>query len=102
MAASAVRTLTRTLTIMPMKPAAADRQAPTTKPTAVSQPRPQPCLAPSATRRIDEDDHADHGDGPVLAAEVGLGALLHGAGHLLHDLASPAGSSSSQRMSSTP
>ena len=48
LAASAVRTFTRTLTIMPMKPAAADRQAPTTKPAAVSQPRPQPCLAPSA------------------------------------------------------
>ena len=52
LAASAVRTLTRTLTIMPMKPAAADRMAPTAKPMAVSQPRPQPCLAPSATPRM--------------------------------------------------
>ena len=31
-----------------------------------------------------KDDHADHGDGAVLAAQVGLGALLDGARHLLH------------------
>ena len=38
-AACAVRTLARTDTFMPMKPAAPDRIAPTAKPTATSQPR---------------------------------------------------------------
>ena len=39
-AACAVRTLARTETNMPMKPAAPDRMAPIAKPIAVGQPRP--------------------------------------------------------------
>ena len=38
-AACAVRTLARTDTFMPMKPAAPDSTAPIRKPTATSQPR---------------------------------------------------------------
>ncbi len=38
-AACAVRTLARTETFMPMKPAEPDRMAPTAKPMATSQPR---------------------------------------------------------------
>jgi hypothetical protein len=38
-AACAVRTLARTETFMPMKPAAPDSTAPMAKPTATSQPR---------------------------------------------------------------
>ncbi len=30
------------------------------------------------------DDHADHGDGAVLATEIGLSAFLDGAGDFLH------------------
>ncbi len=41
-AASAVRTLARTETIIPMKPAAPERVAPMTKPTADSIPMPKP------------------------------------------------------------
>ncbi len=43
-AACAVRTLARTDTFMPMKPAAPDRIAPTAKPTATSQPRKYPTM----------------------------------------------------------
>ena len=32
----------------------------------------------------EKHDHAHHGDGPILAAQVGLGALLDGARHLAH------------------
>jgi len=38
-AAWAVRTLARTETFMPIKPAAPDKTAPTAKPTPTSQPR---------------------------------------------------------------
>ncbi len=41
-AACAVRTLARTETFMPMKPAAPDRIAPTAKPIATSQPSSSP------------------------------------------------------------
>ena len=34
----------------------------------------------------DQDHHADHGDGHVLAAQIGGGALLDGGGDLLHPL----------------
>ncbi len=47
MAAWAVRTLARTDTFMPMKPAAPESTAPTAKPIATSQPRNQP-----TTRKI--------------------------------------------------
>ena len=43
-AAWAVRTLARTDTFMPMKPAAPERMAPTAKPTATSQPRKMPTM----------------------------------------------------------
>ena len=41
-AAWAVRTLARTETFMPMKPASPDSTAPTAKPSATSQPSSQP------------------------------------------------------------
>ena len=43
-AACAVRTLARTETFMPMKPAAPDRIAPMAKPTATSQPSRKPTI----------------------------------------------------------
>ena len=76
LAACAVRTLARTETFMPMKPAAPDRIAPMAKPIATSQ-RQQKAEA-------DENDDADDADGEVLAAEIGLRALAHGRGNLLH------------------
>ena len=77
-AASAVRTLARTEMFMPMKPAAPDRIAPSTKPAA---------LKPAEEGEDDRgDDHADDGDGGVLAAEVGRGAFLDRAGHFDHAL----------------
>ena len=39
----------------------------------------------------DEDHHADHGDGGVLALEIGLRAFAHGLGNLLHLLAAGVG-----------
>ena len=75
-AACAVRTLARTDTFMPMKPQAPDSTAPSTKPTArghVEEDGDQ-----------DRQHHADDGDGLVLARQVGRGALLDGAGDLLH------------------
>jgi hypothetical protein len=46
-----------------------------------------PVLAePEGHQQDEEHDHADDGDGPVLPGQIGLGALLHGAGDLLHDL----------------
>ena len=70
MAACAVRTLARTETFMPMKPAAPESTAPIRKPTATSQP---------SSRPSDHEDHdADDADGGVLALEIGLRALAHG------------------------
>ena len=76
MAAWAVRTLARTETCMPMKPAAPDSTAPIRKPIA-DQPAEQ-------TADDDEDHDADDGDGGVLAREIGLRALLDRRGDLLH------------------
>ena len=44
MAACAVRTLARTETFMPMKPAAPESTAPIAKPTATSQPSSNPTM----------------------------------------------------------
>ena len=75
-AACAVRTLARTETFMPMKPAAPDSTAPIRKPIA-DQPAEQ--IAD------DQEDHdADDGDGGVLALQIGLRAFAHGGGDLLH------------------
>ena len=48
-AACAVRTLARTDTFMPMKPAAPDRTAPIAKPTATSQPSSRPTMTKITT-----------------------------------------------------
>ena len=79
-AASAVRTLARTETIMPMKPAAPERIAPITKPIAASQP--------SGRREADDDrkHDRDDGDGRVLTLEEGHGAFLDRGGDRLHSL----------------
>ena len=77
-AAWAVRTLARTETFMPMKPAAPDSTAPIRKPTPTCQPRKQV--------EDDEEHDADDADGDVLAAQIGLGALGDRAGDLLHAL----------------
>ena len=77
-AACAVRTLARTETFMPMKPAAPDSTAPIRKPIAAS--------APSRNQRPSEDDDADDGDGRVLAREIGLRAFGDRGGDLLHFL----------------
>ena len=46
-----------------------------------------PVLAEAEGHEQDEEhDDADDGDGAVLPRQVGLGALLHGAGDALHDL----------------
>ena len=77
-AACAVRTLARTETFMPMKPAAPDSTAPMAKPMATRMPE-----------QIGDDDEqhdADDGDGRVLAAEIGLRAFGDGARDLLHAL----------------
>ncbi len=75
-AACAVRTLARTDTFMPMKPAAPDRIAPIAKPIATVQREQE------AER--DEHDDADAGDGHVLPAQIGLRAFGDRAGDLLH------------------
>ena len=75
-AACAVRTLARTETSMPMKPARPERIAPMAKPNAA--------VAESRYQASDEDDDADDGDGRVLAGQIGGGALADGAGDLLH------------------
>ena len=49
LAASAVRTLARTETFMPMKPAMPERMAPTAKPPAVAQSRARPSTTHSTT-----------------------------------------------------
>ena len=78
MAACAVRTLARTDTFMPMKPVAPESIAPTANPNAVVP-------AESGHEADDEeDDHADHGDGPVLPVQVSLGSLLDGRRDGLH------------------
>ncbi len=48
-------------------------------------------------RKDDEDHHADHGNGPVLAIEIGLRALLHSGGDLLHSLAAGGGGKNALR-----
>ena len=74
---AAVRTLARTETFMPMKPAAPDSTAPIRKPIA-----DLPCRGRRPAS--DEDHDADDGDGRVLALEIGLRAFLDRGGDLLH------------------
>ena len=75
-AAWAVRTLARTETFMPMKPAAPESTAPIEKPE-----RHQP----AEEVREDEKDHdADDADRGVLALEIGLRAFAHRRRDLLH------------------
>ena len=71
-----MRTLARTDTSMPMKPAAPDSTAPIRKPIATSQPNSQPTMT--------KIDRAGDGDGGVLPGEIGLRAFLDGGGDLLH------------------
>ena len=75
-AACAVRTLARTETFMPMKPAAPDSTAPITKPMRD--------LPAQEIADDDEDDDADDPDRRVLALEIGLRALAHRRGDFLH------------------
>ena len=75
-AACAVRTLARTETFMPMKPAAPDRIAPISEADRDQPAEQQP--------DDDEDHDADHADGGVLALQIGLRALADGGGDLLH------------------
>ena len=75
-AACAVRTLARTETFMPMKPAAPDRIAPIRKPIAT--------VHESSSPSADEHDDADGGDGRVLPPQIGLRAFRDRAGNLLH------------------
>ena len=71
-----MRTLARTDTFMPMKPAAPESTAPIAKPIATSEAEEIP---------DDQEDHdPDDADGGVLALEIGLRALAHGGGNLLH------------------
>ena len=82
-AACAVRTLARTETFMPMKPAAPDRMAPMAKPIAHQ---------PAEEIADDQEDHdADDADRRVLALEIGLRALAHRGGDLLHPCAAGIG-----------
>ena len=77
-AASATRAFARTERFMPMNPAAPESAPPIMKPIAVS-----------TFRRSDQEDREqdrDHGDDRVLAGQVGLGALLDGAGDLPHPI----------------
>ena len=74
--ACAVRTLARTDTSMPMKPAVPDRIAPIAKPNAAK--------AESRYQASDEDDDPDDGDRRVLAGEIGGRAFADGGGNLLH------------------
>ena len=76
MAACAVRTFACTETFMPMKPAAPDSTAPIRKPIATKHAEEVP--------DHHEDRRADDADGRVLPLEIGLRALAHGAGDLLH------------------
>ena len=75
-AACAVRTLARTETFMPMKPAAPDRTAPIRKPSATFQTEQQ--------ADHDEDHDTDGADRGVLPLEIGLRALRDRACDLLH------------------
>jgi hypothetical protein len=74
-AACAVRTLARTETFMPMKPATPDSTAPIRKPTANGAEKNQ---------AEHEDDDADDGDGACTGAQIGLRAFLDGGGDFLH------------------
>jgi hypothetical protein len=75
-AACAVRTLARTETCMPMKPAAPDSTAPIRKPIAA--------VMESSHQAEQQHDHADDGDGGVLARQIGLRAFADGGGDFLH------------------
>src|SRR4029078_12758698 len=97
-AACATRTLARTETFIPMNPVAPDRIAPTANPAATSRAREtranaKPGCTEPAERETDdrEDHHADDADGGVLPLEIGLRALAHGLGNLLHPLAAGVG-----------
>ena len=72
----AVRTLARTETFMPMKPAAPDRNR-ADQEADRDGPREKEA-------QNHEDDDADGGDRDVLAAEIRLRTLGDGAGDLLH------------------
>ena len=71
-----------------MKPAAPESTPPMTKPIAGSDVLDQ--------GDQDRQRHRDDRDDQVLAVEVGLGALLDGAGDLLHALV--AGREASRRL----
>ena len=75
-AACAVRTLARTETFMPMKPAAPDRIAPIGKTN-----RDQPAEQKTANHENNDADDRDRG---VLPPEIGLCALAHRRGYFLH------------------
>ena len=77
-AASAVRTLARTETFMPMKPVAPESTAPSAKPTAVF----------SAEENADQyrQHDAGDGDGRVLLLQIGGGAFLDRGCDFTHPL----------------
>ena len=71
-----MRTLARTETFMPMKPAAADSTAPMKNPIAVCTPSTR-----SSMTRITTPDQADR---HILPVQVGARAFLHGRRDFLH------------------
>ncbi len=75
-AASATRALARTDTFIPMKPAAPEKAPPMAKPIAVSMLSAIASRTTSTTATIADD--------LVLAGQVGLRALLHRSGDVLH------------------
>ena len=77
-AASAVRTFAFTETFMPMKPVDAREER------ADHEADRRDDAEEVADQR--RDDHADDGDGAILAGEIGAGAFLHGVGDVLHPL----------------
>ena len=73
-----MRTLALTDTFMPTKPVTPDSSAPIRKPIADTGPR--------KIKHQGDNDHADDGDGAVLASEIGLRAFLNGGGDVAHPL----------------
>ena len=74
--ASAVRTLARTETFMPMIAGGAGQHR--------ADDEADGDVDAQGDAEDDQDDHADDADGGVLAVQVGPGAFLHGGGDLLH------------------